>query len=36
MKRILIATLALVPVALVVTALATAPCPYCVLAKVGL
>ncbi len=36
MKRILIATLVLVPLALVTTAFATAPCPYCVLAKIGL
>ncbi len=36
MKRILIATLVLVPVALATTAIATAPCPWCVLAKVGL
>ena len=35
MKQLLIATLVLLPTAFV-TALALAPCPYCVLSKVGL
>jgi hypothetical protein len=35
MKKILIATLVLVPTAFV-AALAVAPCPYCVLSKIGL
>jgi hypothetical protein len=35
MKKILIATPVLVPTAFV-TALAVAPCPYCVLSKIGL
>jgi hypothetical protein len=36
MKRWLIAALALAPVVALATAFATAPCPYCVLAKLGL
>ena len=35
MKKILIATLVLVPAAFA-TAVAVAPCPYCVLSKIGL
>ena len=35
MKKILIATLVLVPAAFV-TVLAMAPCPYCILSKIGL
>ena len=36
MKRLLIATLALTPVAAITAVFAIAPCPACVLAKFGL
>jgi hypothetical protein len=36
MKRLLIATILLVPTGVLATMFATAPCPYCVLAKLGL